>query len=143
MKRSSQGGVEKTSIAHTITYKKYDICRVCYSLTICITSIKCTGTLLYIAVYLLSALNCTSSTIAGTSLSGFHKQTQTNAHIYIYVHDIKRRKHFLLRFTDGSCERTWDVVSTQVVAGSLANERNHIRTVLSEFVDYRQEIERY
>ena len=32
-------------------------------------------------------------------------------------------------------KRTWVVVSTQAVAGSLANKRNHVRTVLPRFID--------
>ena len=34
--------------------------------------------------------------------------------------------------------RAWDVVSTQVVAGSLANICIHARTVLPGSIDYRR-----
>ena len=38
-------------------------------------------------------------------------------------------------------ERTWDVVSTQAVAGSLANKRNHVGTVLPRSNDFVENIE--
>ena len=40
-------------------------------------------------------------------------------------------------------ERTWDIVSTQAVAASLANKRNHVRTALPGFIDYFKNMERY
>lgn len=42
-----------------------------------------------------------------------------------------------------SNERTSGVVSTHAVAGSLASERNHVRTVLPRSIDYWHDMEIY